>query len=70
MGQKALKDGFCLEASVAIVFIFSFFHFVSGYRMICGSLKYWSTLTTRGRRDVAREEEVVAVEVEEVRVSL
>lgn len=29
-------------------------------------VEYWSTLTTRGRRDVAREEEVIAAEVEKV----
>lgn len=27
-------------------------------------VEYWSTLTMRGRRDVAREEEVTVVEVE------
>lgn len=33
-------------------------------------VEYWSTLTTRGRRDVAREEEVTVVEVEKVCIAL
>lgn len=28
-------------------------------------VEYWSTLTTRGRQDVAREEEVIVAEVVE-----
>jgi len=33
-------------------------------------IEYWSTLTTKGRRDVAREEEAMASEVEKGFVSL
>lgn len=33
-------------------------------------VEYWSTLTTRGRRDVAGEEEVIAIAVEKVCIGL
>lgn len=33
-------------------------------------VEYWSTLTTRGRRHVAREEEVIEAEVEKVCIAL
>ncbi len=33
-------------------------------------VEYWSTLATRGRRDVAREEEVIVVEVGKVCIAL
>lgn len=49
--------------NILIVFI----QFVNGQAKTAAGrsveVEYWSTLTTRGRRDVAREEEVIAVEV-------